>query len=217
MLENYLKLIPDQALLESIICNQVQTRQANRGIFDMLDFHSIIGDFWNNYGEKYGELDWVRMYDVYSDNSEFEKLFKKKMPQVNIIWQGQGLPTQQQMKEIITSLNNHPEKKQQITAAVDILKEFTRSAGRNGISPSSLPNIRSALVVAKSVLEDDTKSSCTKVGEFAGHKDKTFGDTDLLINIGRAIGEILLTMKLHHALEGGTKCKKAKTSAQIML
>ena len=121
LLENYLKLIPDQSILENIICRQVQRRQAPRGIWDMLDFYSVLGDFWDKYGAHYGELNWVKMYDVYSDNAKFKNMFKKKQKQVNIIWKGQGLPTKKQMKDIINHLTNHPEKKTQIAAVVEVL------------------------------------------------------------------------------------------------
>jgi len=194
LLENYLKLIPDQSILENIICRQVQRRQAPRGIWDMLDFYSVLGDFWDKYGAHYGELNWVKMYDVYSDNAKFKNMFKKKQKQVNIIWKGQGLPTKNQMKDIINHLTNHPEKKTQIAAVVEILREFTSSTGRNRVSSSSLPHIRSALVIATAAMEDNNPAckvveDVSEVGEEVDdeHKDKTFGDTELLLDIGKAI------------------------------
>jgi len=194
LLENYLKLIPDQSMLENIICRQVQGRHAPRGIWDMLDFYSVLGDFWDKYGARYGELNWVKMYDVYSDDVKFKNMFKKKQEQVKIIWKGQGMPTKKQMKDIINHLKNHPEKRTQIAAVIEILREFATSAGRNRVSSSSLPHIRSALVIATAAMEDNNPAcklveEASEVGEEDNdeHKDKTFGDTELLLDIGKAI------------------------------
>ena len=120
LVENYLKLLPDESMLENMICKQVQSRQATRGIWDMLDFYSILGDFWEKHGSQYEDLDWFTMYDTYSDDVAFKKMFKKKEKEVKVIWSGKGLPTRDQMKSIVQKLNKHPEKTEQIDAAVQV-------------------------------------------------------------------------------------------------
>jgi len=190
LVENYLKLIPDEAMLESIICKQIQSKQAPRGILDMLDFYSIIGTFWDKHGSKFGDLDWVRMYDTYSDDVEFEKMFKKKENYVKIIWSGKELPSRKQMKSIITHLNKHPEKTKEISAAVQILREFTSSARISKMTQPAMPRIRSALLIAKTAMEE-SESACKVVEDDTEHKDKTFEDTELLLSIGKAIACVL--------------------------
>lgn len=189
LVENYLKLLPDESMLENMICKQVQSRQATRGIWDMLDFYSILGDFWEKHGSQYEDLDWFTMYDTYSDNVAFEKMFKKKEKEVRVIWSGEGLPTRDQMKSIVQNLNKHPEKTEQIDAAVQILLEFSKSVGRTKMSQLAMPHTRSALVIAKQAMEEG-KTGCKDMKE-TEHKDKTLQDTELIWSIGKAIACVL--------------------------
>merc|ERR1712098_464353 len=116
-------------------------------------------------------------------------MFKKKSDQVIILVGTSDYPTRQEMKAIITQLNNNPDFKK-ISAAVEILREFATSSSRSANSAPSIPHFKSALLIAsKAVRKSDEE--CNKVNQTSDRdseqKKKTLKDTEVILNIGKAI------------------------------
>jgi len=193
LIENYLKLIPDEAMVEAMvenmICLQIKSERMPRGLLDYLDFYSVIGTFWDRYGSRHGDLDWIRMYDTYSDVRKFNKMLNKKKKEANILFPNGKFPTTSGMKSIIRNLNRHPEKTRQIESIVQILKEFSNSARKRRSVQTAMPHLRSALKMAKTAMENQN-TACDDMEEDTEHRDKTL-ETELLWSIGKAIACVL--------------------------
>ncbi|XP_023342664.1 uncharacterized protein LOC111712311 isoform X2 [Eurytemora carolleeae] len=82
----------DMSSTPNFVCKHSRSLLSqNRGFLQMLKFYTALTEFWHKYSEEGEKLDWVQMYDIYTNQEKLDILVAQ-IPEVSDLFPSSDIP-----------------------------------------------------------------------------------------------------------------------------
>ncbi|XP_023342671.1 uncharacterized protein LOC111712311 isoform X3 [Eurytemora carolleeae] len=124
----------DMSSTPNFVCKHSRSLLSqNRGFLQMLKFYTALTEFWHKYSEEGEKLDWVQMYDIYTNQEKLDILVAQ-IPEVSDLFPSGDLPDLDELTIIFEHQVHSPEQDQIETYLQIIRRLFVLEPGAERFS-----------------------------------------------------------------------------------